>query len=279
MNCYSIEKLSLITAVLIVLLFFCSCSREKKKAYEDKVVIVTVNNEEISLETLLEFIGLESTEELSEAERRNSIDDLIKLTLLAQEAERRGVDSFERIRERINIAEKRIKANALLAMSIHDIELSESEVFNYYQIHKNRYVAEREEYRIQRILLENEAIADSVSTMIVDGTLSFGEAAGRFSQERARETEGYIGYRTPDELEAGVWNVVSQLGQWRFSRVRVSNGILLVRYTDKRNRRVERPFTEVSEKVREELLEERRKDIVQSLVQDLLSKAEIEISR
>jgi peptidyl-prolyl cis-trans isomerase C len=262
---------------LLVVLFLFSCSKEKEDK-ETGVVIATVNNEQLTAASIVEFTGSETLAVMTEEEQRERVDDLIKLTVLAQEADKRGLNGQTEIKERIKIAEKKIKANALLAKMFEELEVTESEVFNYYQIHKSRYAGEREEYRVQRILLENEEMADSVSTMIVDGELNFAEAARAYSREQARERDGYLGYLTPDEMEQFIWNSIRNLSQWRFVRVPVSNGIYLVRYTDVRNRETERPFTEVSDQVREELLEERRRDLVNELLDELLSSSEIVIS-
>ncbi len=263
--------------VLITGLVILSCSRDQHP--DDQEIIATVNREVLTLNSILEFTDLTSLEGLSDAELREKIEDLIKLTVLAQEAHKRGIDEYPEVRERIRIAEKRIKANALLASVINDIELTESEVFNHYQIHKSRYTTEREEYRIQRILLNNNTMADSVATMIVNDNLTFAQAARNYSQERSRETDGFVGYQTSEEMGPQIWNSLSNVSQYRFVRVPVSNGIYLVRYTDKRNRTIDRPFTEVMDDVREEVMQERRQDLINNLVNSLLSNTEIIISK
>lgn len=264
--------------MLIIVFFLGLLSCDRRRTDEEIGVIATVNDEILTEQSIIEFIGTDSFTDLPDTEKRERIDDLIKLTLLAQEAERRGVTEEREIRERISIAQKKIKANALLAMIVHDIEVTESEVFNYYQIHKSRFTGEQQEYRVQRIFLENEAVTDSVSTLIINGDITFAEAARRYSQEPAGERNGYIGYLTSDEMEPAVWNSLRNLSQWRFVRIPVSNGFYLIRYTDVRNREAERPFTEVAEQVREELLEEKRRDKVNGLIEELLGQTEIVIS-
>ena len=267
----------LLLIIILLPLNFGACSREKLP--EESTIIARVNNEVLTENSLLEFSGLETLDGLTEAELRERIEELIKLTVLAQEAKKREVTESPEIKERIRIAEMKIKANALLAMLLNKIELSETEVFNHYQIHKSRYLTEREEYRIQRILLPNAAMADSVSAMINNADLTFAVAARRYSQERSRESDGFIGYMTPDEIEPAIWNAISNLAQFRYARVPVSNGIYLVRYTDKRNRTIERPFTEVIDSVRAEVMQEKRADLVDNLVRELMGRSEIIISR
>ncbi len=276
----TIREIRFFPVILVILIFLnvLSCSRDIQD--EDAVIVATVNEEELTDCSFREFSLIDSTAELSDTKKREMLDDLIKLTVLAQEADKRGITQHSGIRERIRIAEKKIKANALLAQMFHDLEVTESEVFNYYQIHKSRYTGERDEYSVQRIFLENEAMADSVSALIVeDNEINFTEAARSYSQDQTGEDGGYLGYMTADEMEPAVWNSLRNLSQWRFARIPVSNGFYLIRYTDKRSRATERPFTEVADLVREELLEERRKDMVNGLVEELVSKSEIVISR
>ena len=274
---YKLIYLKLISALFfIILLLTSACGRERKT--EEGEIIAVINEEKISNHSILEFIGSESLSGMTESEKRDKMEEIIKLTVLAQEAERRGLTDHPEISERIRLASNRIKANLLLSEISNNIVLTEAEIFNYYQIHKSRYVTQREEYLIQRILLPSEAMADSVATLIVNNEHTFSEAARIFSRERARERDGFLGYLTPDEMESAIWNGIRNIAQWRFTRVQASNGIFLVRYTERRNRVVESPFTEVAERVREELLEERRKDMINKLLDELIGKAEIIIS-
>jgi peptidyl-prolyl cis-trans isomerase C len=275
----SLDKRYSVLLLLSVLLIFFMSSCSEDTLPEDSEIVATVNGEEITITGLREFIGYDNLENITNEEEREALEDLIRLTILAQESENSLVTENPEIRERIKLAEKRIKANALLAKIIHDIDLTENEMFNYYQIHKSRYEGEVTEYRIQRILLSGTNMADSVSTMINSGEITFAEAARRYSQERTRETDGFAGYQTPEEMGAIIWNVISNLNQWRFSRVSVSNGIYLIRYTDTRERTIERPFTEVIEEVRDEMLQERKNDEIVRFMEELIGRSEIIISR
>lgn len=273
-----IKKAAFKLALLVLLLLYIvSCSEEKLPTEDD--IVATVNNEKITATGLREFIGYDNLENMTNGEEREALEDLIRLTILAQEADNLLITDNPEIGERIKLAEKRIKANTLLAKIIHDIELTENDMFNYYQIHKSRYTGEVMEYRVQRILLSGTAMADSVSSMINSGEITFAEAARRYSQERTRETDGFAGYQTEEEMGPVIWNVLSNLSQWRFARVSVSNGIYLIRYTDTRERIMERPFTEVMEEVKEEMLKEQRSEEIAKFMEDLTERSEIIINR
>ncbi len=262
---------SLLICVLI-LLFLSSCDKQ----IEDKGrIIAEINGNKITEEEFLDYCRIDSLDDISEEEIRAKIEEWAKIVLLAHEAEKRGLVDNSRISFRAEMAGNLVKANVLLAAMVYDIEPTENELFNFYQIHRSSYVREVQEYRVQRILLASEAMADSVSNSIINNELNFAEAAQRYSQERASETNGYIGYLTTDEMSDSVRNAVTSLSQWRFTRIPASNGFYLIRYTDMRNREVEKSFTDVTAEVKERYLEEMKSDLVNSLVDDLMRQAEI----
>ncbi|MBW6516317.1 MAG: peptidyl-prolyl cis-trans isomerase [Candidatus Cloacimonetes bacterium] len=258
-------------SLIVVFLLLLSCAKERPE--DTNNVIAIVNNELITREALLEFAEIDDLSQISEAELREKIDDLIKLTILAQEA----TDLLKQpiIRERVKLAQKKVLANAYLAKIIHEFNPTETDLFNYYQMHRSRYIDEREEYRIQRIFLTEPMMADSVTVMLNNAEITFASAARAYSQEGVRNNDGFIGYQTSEEMEPAIWRSISGLAQHRFARVPVSNGIYLVRYTDKRTRLIDRPFTEVVDSVRIEFLNEKRREIVNNDLNELMYKAEI----
>ena len=267
-------KYLLFTILLIAVVFSCS-----DKIGEQEKIVAEVNGTILTEEQFLDFCEIDNLEELSEDHKRAKIEEWATVVLLSREADKRGLTDNNRLRFRKDMAGKIINANALLALTIANIEPTENELFNYYQIHKNVYVQNVTEYRIQRILLSNTAMADSVSSMLTSNQMNFAEAARVYSQERSRETDGYIGYLTKEEMGEALFTTINNLSQWRFTRIPASNGIYLVRYTDVRSREAEKSFNDVIEQVREQYLAENKSDLVKNLIETLMQEAEIVIKK
>lgn len=263
--------------IIAVLLLLASCAED---ASSDKSLIVaSINGEYLSESMLAELAGVEDISELSGDQIRAKIEDWIKITLLAQEADVRGLTEDPRIKSRIELAEKTTKANLFLASLFQDISPSETELFEYFQIHRGRYLEDRDEYRVQRIRFEDEAMADSVSVMIVNNEISFTEAARQLSQEEARSTDGYIGYLTLQEMEDYIQRAVTNLRQWRYMKVAGDEAFFLVRYTDRRSRRAEKSFKDVIDEIRKEYIADKKQEYIDNKISTLINKAEIEILR
>jgi len=272
-----IKNLILLSLFFYVIAFQLSCSKSEEKDLSN--VIAQINGDVLTEDMLVELAGVNDINDLSESEKKSKMDEWIKISLLAHEADKRGLTQNPTVKARFILAEKTIKANLLLSNILHNISPSESELFNYYQIHKGRYLQDREEYRIQRILFHSEELADSVSSMIINNEITFSEAARNFSQEQARESDGYIGYITLEEMDDQTRRVVSNLSQWRYTKIRGNEGFFLLRYGDVRKRKSEQNFTEVIDQIREEYIAEKRSDFIDQEIKKLMDESEIIISR
>ena len=262
--------------IFIITVVLISCS--KKEFGQQGQVIAQINGDRLTEDILKELSGVSSIQELTEDQKREKVDEWIKITLLAQEAERLGMVDNPTIQARVELSEKAIKANTMIASLLNDISLTEEELFNYYQIHKGNYLQNREEYRIQRIFFRSESKADSVSRMIINGEINFSEAARIHSEEDAKQTDGFIGYLTLEEMGGESRRAVNSLSQWRYMKIKEGEGYYLIRYTDKGNRNVEKSFIDVLEEIKEEYLKERKKELIDKVVGDLMSSSDIVIS-
>ncbi len=267
------KKLTLFILVLSLLSSLTFCS---KKEQEAQTVFAIVNQEAITEELVSEYL-----QQFNEDDSAANIakDKLINIFLLAQEFDLLDPDAQKQIEARINLSEKIIKANAFLAYQMASLEIAEEELFDYYQVHKAKFTKELDEYRVQRILLGSVAEADTVTAMITGNVINFTEAARRYSRERTSANDGYMGYMTLTEMDGGLRRLVESLNQWYFGRLNVSNGVYLIRYTDVRSRNVEQLFTEVREECEQLFLEEKRRDLAESVVNNLMDKSNIIITQ
>ncbi|MFA5498928.1 MAG: peptidylprolyl isomerase [Candidatus Cloacimonadia bacterium] len=265
-----IHKLSYSILILSTVLLLQSCG---KKGAKDSEIVAKVNNDVLTLQSL-HSLNDDSEIGFNGKSQQKVIEDWIKLTVLAQEAQLLGLDKQEEIQNKIKYAEKKILANVYLSQVIDNIEVGEKELFNYYQIHKSRYTGDVETYRIQRILVDTNDEADSLSAAINDKLITFAEAARQFSKESIGRNSGFVDFLTPEEI-GPLWDKLEKAGQFRWIKERANNGYYLVRFTERRNRKMDRPFTEVRDILKEEIIEEKKKDAIEQAVDRLINKAEI----
>lgn len=263
--------------LLLIFLFLISCRTTEERISGE--TIATINGDTLTEDMLVEIAGVSSIHELNEQQRYKKINNWIKITLLAQEADLIGVTQNTSCRVKLELAAKTIKANELLSFHLKDVRPSETDLFNYYQVHKGTYLEDREEYRIQRIFVTSEAKADSISQLIINNKITFGDAARKYSQEDASRTDGYIGFLSLQEMDDVTRSAVTRLSRWRYMKIKSDRGYQLIRYTEKRNRQVEKTFVDVIDEIEEEYIRERKNQQTQELLERLMNDAEIIITQ
>jgi hypothetical protein len=148
-------------SLLIACILMISC----QPSVEENV-IAQVNEEKLSLEELKANFTEQQWKNLTKEEKEEMVQDWIRLTLLAQEAEKNGISDQQLIKNRLQTARKNILANALIAQNLAKITVTDEELFNYYRLHKNNYQKTHKEYRVQRIFVQSESLLDSVRAAI-----------------------------------------------------------------------------------------------------------------
>lgn len=258
-------------SLLIACILMISC----QPSVEENV-IAQVNEEKLSLEELKANFTEQQWKNLTKEEKEEMVQDWIRLTLLAQEAEKNGISDQQLIKNRLQTARKNILANALIAQNLAKITVTDEELFNYYRLHKNNYQKTHKEYRVQRIFVQSESLLDSVRAAIK--STSFKEAAKKYSQESSGANGGYLGFVSQKDLPAKQWNVLTKLKKYHFQTVKADQGYYIIRYYDERDVKMEKTFVEVEDEIRATLMEMKKKEAFENLIEDLKLKSEITIS-
>jgi len=151
---------------LILILLILQCNKEESNK---GIVVAEVNNDKLYEH---EFRSLFTEEEWLRAtpeEKNNVINDWIEITLLAQEAEKLGLDKILEVKFNIKYAEKTLLANEVLAKKLKDVSVSRDEVLDYYNLHRNDFLEDRTLYKIQQFIVPTWAIADSAIKLFNEG--------------------------------------------------------------------------------------------------------------
>lgn len=260
-----------ISLLMLVLMLF-SCNQTNDKNY----VIAKVNEEKLLLDDFKANFSDQKWDELTKDQKEKIIQDWIRITLLAQEAENLGLSDQQSIKNKIETAEKNILANALIAQRMAEIKITDEDLFNYYRLHKNNYQKSHKEYKVQRIFVETEALLDSVRKKIKRS--SFQDAAKKYSQESAGANGGYLGFVSQKDITADQWNVLSSLKKYHYQSVKSQEGFYVIRFYDERNVQTEKTFVEVEDEIRSILIKMKKQDAFDNLLENIKLKSEIAIS-
>lgn len=246
-----------------------------KKKEENKDYIVKVNDETLSLEEFKAIFSDEEWAEMSEEELENHLDKWIKLTLLAQESDKRGLSDLPAVKQRISNSEKKIKANVLIANEVSSIQISENKLLNYYQVNSAEYKQNRKQYKYQRILLNNKEELNQAVNDLKNG-MSFKDAAIKYSNEEAGKKGGYMGFIAQKDVHKDLWLALESLSRYNWKSIIYEDGYMLLRWIEKREIDIEIPFSEVKEEIKNKFLKDNQKQIFEELVNELKSGSFIE---
>ena len=177
--------------VLVCLVLLCGCKRKEERP---ATPLAQVNGEMLYLEDFRATFSDEQWAALTSEQKKQEIEDWVNVTLLAQAAEEQKLDQESGVKQRIDYATRKIKANALIASRMSQMEISEEALFAYYRLHRSDFQGKLQEYDVQRIFLTDANAASILFKRLQEG-LNFDEAALSYSQEPLKDKAGLHGLR------------------------------------------------------------------------------------
>jgi peptidyl-prolyl cis-trans isomerase C len=237
-------------------------------------VVASVNGKPIPLAAFEQALqdqlraGAQDSPALREAIRR----DLVIQAVLAQEAEKAGLDRTPELEQRLAAARSALLAQAWQQQWLNANPPTEAEVQAEYDQIKAR--TGNKEYQIRQVVLRDETAAKLVMEQIKAGK-SLADMAKEYSIEPlGKEEGGLLPWITPAALVQPLGDVVSKarVGQLHPEPVRTANGIHIIQLV------AERPFTlpPISE-LRGQLLQNIAQRKLSAAVQEQVNAAKIEL--
>jgi len=267
-----VKNFKFILGLILIAGILISCDKK-----EEVRIVAQVNNENLTYDEFRSLFTDEEWESLSTADKQDHIQKWVKMAILAQEADNITLSDTQEVKSKISAAEKKIKANALIAQRIADITVSEEEVLNYYRLHKSQYQREQKQFAVQRIFIrEREKLNDVLNE--ISEQRNFTEAARKYSEESIASNGGYAGFLSGTDMHEDVWNRLNELEKWYYSTVETPEGFYIVRFYDTRTEKADVPLKEVKDEIVERIKENKKAEIFDNTLNSLKSKAEIVIS-
>lgn len=202
---------------------------------------------------------------------RRVLDEVIDQTLLAAEAERRGLADSPAAQRRLEAVRQRILGD-MLVETVVDRAVSDQAVERLYA-EQQRRAQKSEEVRLRLILSQSKEQAEAVMALLGQGAAFEAVAAQRSIDEASRFSGGDLGYATPDLLPAPYASaIVGQDTGAVVGPVQAPNGWAVLRVED---RRAETPPT--LEQARPVIVRYLTYEGVRQLLEQLRGKAEVQI--
>jgi len=260
------KRLSILLLLLPMLLGL-SCG--KKKPQSQSPPVAQVSEDILRQDAFRSTFTDEEWNAMDSAQRKKYVEDWVNLTLLAQEADALGISKEPEVRQKLDYASKKVKANALIARRLADIKISEDELFNYYRIHQADFTGKMLEYNVQRIYLKDQPSATALLERLKTG-LDFNEAVRTSSRENLREQLGNMGFVSP--ADTLFWQQARSLKDGEFGMFAADGGWYLIRHTGTREGEQDAGFEEFRTEIRERILSERQRQVYDELLRELKAK-------
>jgi foldase protein PrsA len=260
--------------LFIFLLLVVACQEEVQQQ-QPQEIMVKVDGEVLTKKEFIANFTKQELTNLTAEQKQDFIEKWINLTLLAQEADEQKISQWPEIKAKIKNAAKKIKANALVAKTIKEVDVDEEELFNYYRVHKNKYTKKVKQYEVQRIFCQDEAKINEASRKIQTRELSFDQAARSYSEEDIASKSGYAGFLSKTEMNNKIWNALETLKKWHYKTVKTDNGYYIVMYHNVRTADLGKTYPEAKNEIKKILIEQKKENIYKNLISNLKSEANI----
>jgi len=252
--------------ILIALILLFACTKKEEKG----VALAQVDKEILYLDDFKSTFAVEEWEKLSPETRKKYIEDWVNLTLLAHYADKQGLDKDKAVKQKINYAAKKVKANALIAKRLSEIEVSEDQLFNYFRLHQAEFQKNAVEYNIQRISLMDKISAENVLQQLNQG-MSFAEAVQRYSTEELKNRGGFMGMVSASGPDSLFWLKARELKENEFGLIYKEPMWYVFRVLESKITPQEANFEDYREEIKRKVLLEKQDQVYQELIKTIKS--------
>jgi peptidyl-prolyl cis-trans isomerase C len=200
------------------------------------VTVATLDGKTITQDELEGFIRAangKALNELSPEERQNALDALIRLRLVAAQAEKDGLDKEPQTATNLELARMDLLQRALAEKYLKDKTPTDQELRAEYETQIARQ--SRSEYRARHILVQTEEFANQLLARIKKGE-KFERVASAESLDSSKQQGGDLGWFSPQTMVKPFADAVMglQKGQMTDKPVQTQYGWHIIRLEDTR---------------------------------------------
>lgn len=228
-------------------------------------VLATVNGEEISSDTLNEYVSLitkgkMSYEQLPKEQQNKILDSFLDSVVMVQQADKEGVTKDEEYKKSYDIIVKDLKIKTWVKKKLEAMNPTAKEIQAFYDKNKDTYFKEGEEVRASHILVKDEKMAKEAIAEInaaKDKKATFEKIAQEKSTCPSKAKGGDLGFFTADKMVKPFSEAAFALqkGEYTKTPVKTRFGYHVIYVTDKKTGGY-KTLTEVKDKIIEFLKRE-----------------------
>jgi peptidyl-prolyl cis-trans isomerase C len=209
--------------------------------------------------------------------KKQLIETMVIRELLLQEAQKAGVDKSQEVADKLADLKKQVVVQAYLKKKVDEqANISDADLQKYYDQNKEKFKS-GEQVRASHILVKDEAEAKDILAQLKGGA-SFEELAKKKSVDAAAGAKGGdLGWFGKGTMLPEFEKAAFGLKEGELSGViKTQFGYHVIKQTGKRPAGI-RPFAEVKDQIREELLPEKQQEVFKKLRDDLKKNAKFTI--
>lgn len=241
---------------------------------ENKVLAVVAGNE-ITQEDLEDIINKYPEDRRmylnTERGRKELLEQTIAFELFNKFGNEIGLDNTDEYKNTLNSLAKELLTQMSVQKILSDVTVTEEEVKKFYEDNKEQFM-DKETVSAKHILVESEEAAKKIKEEIDNGSISFEDAAAKYSSCPSKEEGGNLG-------EFGRGMMVPEFENMAFSSevgkvtdpVQTQFGYHLI-LVEKKNEPKEKSFDEVKDMVANQLMQQAQQKKYVDMVLELESK-------
>ncbi|MEN6616949.1 MAG: peptidyl-prolyl cis-trans isomerase [Syntrophorhabdus sp.] len=269
-------KKTIICLFLVLGLFACA-----KK--DDTKVLAVINNDKLTMTEFnkeLDKIPMNMKMMVaSESGKKNFLDRLIVKKLILKEAEKENIEQDKEFQNKLSEIREQLIIESLLKKKLNaGTNMSDEALQKYYDANKEKFRKDRE-INTRHILLKSEEEAKQVKEKLQAGE-DFAELAKKYSIDpNAKASGGEVGFHPKGtllpEYEAAAFKL-TKIGQTS-PIVKTQFGYHIIRLEGTKPPAYV-PFAEVKDFIKQQLVQEKQKEVLDKYIEDLRKNSKITIS-
>jgi peptidyl-prolyl cis-trans isomerase C len=234
--------------------------------------VATVNGKVISKATFDEFLNFATqgrVEEVNDEQKTMMLDQLINMEVVAQAAEKDGLEKDPELQSRLNLIRAQLLADAASTKYAEANPVTDAEIKAEYD---SQVASQPKQYRARHILVDDKAVADDVIKQLQGGA-DFAKLAKDKSKDSSAASGGDLDWFSPQAMVKPFADAVVALEKGQYTQVPVQSqfGWHVIKLDDVRS--PEPPaFDEVKDQVK--MIAQRKK--LQAYIDGLKATAKIE---
>jgi hypothetical protein len=259
--------------VFTVVLFLTGGCAERE---QNGTVIARVDNQTLTMEMIKENVDTART--LTQNDIQQYANRWVTSELLYQEAQQRGYDISEQIKQQVNNARKQFSIAQLLENEVYALasnEVRKEEIASYFQNHSDEFILHETLIQLSVVIFKDFEPANQFRTTVLN-TGEWNRTIEQFRSDPAKRLMSYsdsIFYNRSSLYPQELWKVAGALGMSEVSfPIKTSVGQVILRSLGQFKENAVAPLHYVEDDIRNRLAMEHRQKRYQQFLQELRSK-------